>query len=888
MAEFTPPAYYRPYESEDEEEKEHQHLTSNIRKGVDSYEGYTDESGDESGDESSGDESDTSSLERDPSARGLDDPRYAILTLSGPSFPTTTDQLFYEDIRHGGGSAYTAYDTSSNVMTIANTVASNSAATRSPLYMNPKRQIQSSLFSFKSENRDLKVFPLSSFFTLKTPRPYKNVAQIQIVQISFKYFSNAVPDLSNITAQILIYLSSQGQDLSDCLACFAHSTSVDGISFSEAGRTNPVNPSQALVHGTPIRPGNYDGPGLAAEFDKQTNKTPPFRIVTYAEHKLQFHATKTLTHLFNAPGRWIYDRQSGIFSNNATVQDVAAKYFPHITLINSSQPTDQETFVAYFYPVLVEALKDPFASRFLYLDLLDLADVKTRVVDHYEGLQSTLYYTLCVSNLAYLQKFRDSHTFKYYPIHDYRWSYNPYTNKIGVVHTDLHPSLTADLQSTYQSKFQQAIAAAQLLPTQFAALKLQQSHLCSVVADLGASLGTALTQVGVQYAHPIDYFTQPSHYVSTTGTIQGPLTDDVLLAAASGSVTAPAPPGGLGARSPPYAAGWTTLADLVAESQPSTLANPALYDPLYRAQLLSLNTASVVTGAGYAYTAGQTGAPVQCVDFPSLYSTFQSYASTNTGISATVTDIYSSTLSSTTQYVSSHYGQVFPPAMLANNSYLSNKGPGGVMLYTQQRLIKPSTPFDLASSNVSANYATPCCAYIDAVLDNVYSCFPAEYIASAAIFQKAGFVGSNILNYYSTLASAGAVTKNNLYLQLNVEQGLNNMDVAAKENYNITNETTGEHKVVLGKILTEGSGLQDVTQTVVQLPAKFDTPLSTIDHFSFNLLLDTLTPLSRIFPFQLAGSDWDGILQIDEEVGALDRDTDLAPVPTIAWSNKPF
>ena len=121
-----------------------------------------------------------------------------------------------------------------------------------------------------------------------------------------------------------------------------------------------------------------------------------------------------------------------------------------------------------------------------------------------------------------------------------------------------------------------------------------------------------------------------------------------------------------------------------------------------------------------------------------------------------------------------------------------------------------------------------------------------------------------------------------------MEQGLNNMDVAAKENYNITNETTGEHKVVLGKILTEGSGLQDVTQTVVQLPAKFDTPLSTIDHFSFNLLLDTLTPLSRIFPFQLAGSDWDGILQIDEEVGTLDRDTDLAPVPTIAWSNKPF
>ena len=416
-----------------------------------------------------------------------------------------------------------------------------------------------------------------------------------------------------------------------------------------------------------------------------------------------------------------------------------------------------------------------------------------------------------------------------------------------------------------------------------------------MVADLGATLQSALTRVGVQYAHPIDYFTQPAHYVSTTSaTLPPSVTDDQLLAAATRRVQQPLPPGALGARSPPYTTGWTTLADLVTEA--ASTGNPALYDPPFLAQLSSLNAASVLSGGGYSYTAGQTGAPLQCVDFPSLYSTFQSYASTNTGMSAIITNTYSSALSTTSQYITSHYGQVFPPAMLANNSFLNNKGPGGVTFYTQQRIIKPSTPFDalnqggalLLDGTTPSNLTNSCCAFINAILDNIYSCFPAEYIASAAVFQKAGFIGSNILNYYSTLASAGAVTKNNLYLQLNVEQGLNNMDVAVKENYNISNETTSQHKVVLGKLLTEGTGFQDITQTVVQLPAKFDTPLSTIDHFTFNLLLDDLTPLSKIFPFQLAGTDWDGILQIDEEVGTLDRDTDLAPVPTIQWSNKPF
>ena len=119
---------------------------------------------------------------------------------------------------------------------------------------------------------------------------------------------------------------------------------------------------------------------------------------------------------------------------------------------------------------------------------------------------------------------------------------------------------------------------------------------------------------------------------------------------------------------------------------------------------------------------------------------------------------------------------------------------------------------------------------------------------------------------------------------------MNLMDVASRQNTNVSNETTGEHKTVLGKILTEGTGASVSAQTVIQIPARYDPPLANIDHFSMNLLLDDLTPLARLFPFQIPGTDWNGIFQIDEEVHTLDRATDLTSVPTVKWDNllRPF
>jgi hypothetical protein len=131
-----------------------------------------------------------------------------------------------------------------------------------------------------------------------------------------------------------------------------------------------------------------------------------------------------------------------------------------------------------------------------------------------------------------------------------------------------------------------------------------------------------------------------------------------------------------------------------------------------------------------------------------------------------------------------------------------------------------------------------------------------------------GYGTQDILSFYSTNTYTSKVAQNDVYIQLNEEYSLNSMDIAGNEHLSISNESAGQYKKVFGKILTRGSSAGQYTQTIVQLPAKFPiSPLASLDHFSFNFLLDTMVPLSKLYPFTTTGTDWSAILQIDEQVG---------------------
>ena len=813
----------------------------------------------------------------DTAARRVDnDYRYALVKAGGPNFNTLNEQLAFT--KDNIGSAY------SNELVADETLQ---PSTVNPIYKEPKKQIVSSLFSFKSADRDITVYPFSTYFTLKTPRVYKNVTQIQLVQINIQTPANqAIPDVSSLEAAIIAAIG-RNFDISECSGCFpplSHSSSsINSIGISEFGRQNPIQPNQTLVHTINARSGLYDPVTLIDELDKQSNKTPPFTTVTYAEHRRLFLSTKTVDHLFNEPGRYYENKLTGNFFATNNKSDIISQYLPNLTLQNSSNPSEQETLVAYFFPVLREAFQTPFDSKFLDLGSETERGASKRVLYTFEGLSSPYYYSLCQLNRQYLTTLRRAYTFEYHPINDYEWDIEPGTNRIAVRHANLHKSIQADIAKRYAYDIQQENAKAGVTG-QILQRQLQTE---AVVTDLKHQVDLALVQMGVPYSlYSTSYLYTSTNLISTTVLSAIPVeqrsaTDTHLLNLATGATFAPVPGSPVGNGS--Y--GWNTLQTVIAD-----LATggdlPASED--YINSLIAANTASIVTKAGGNAIPGFAGVTVQATDFPSLYSTFVNYQSTNTGLSQNITTASLAAQVATKNYVTSRYSTVLPSFLLNNGAIPSKVGTGGVTWYAGLHIYKPSSPFDYPgvtgaihttdalynvgpfTNSLNDTQSSPCCRLINSYLLALYGCIPTNFYINS-LYYKMGYGFNNFITFYSTVGLSNALQNDNIYITINTEQTMNRMDVSRKQNVDVTQETTGEYNTVLGKILTEGTGVQTSTQAIVQSPARFNPPLANVDHVTFQLLLDDLTPFNLVIPFEVPNSAWNGILQIDQEIGIIEN-----------------
>jgi hypothetical protein len=125
---------------------------------------------------------------------------------------------------------------------------------------------------------------------------------------------------------------------------------------------------------------------------------------------------------------------------------------------------------------------------------------------------------------------------------------------------------------------------------------------------------------------------------------------------------------------------------------------------------------------------------------------------------------------------------------------------------------------------------------------------------------------------------------------MNTEFDMNNMDIAMNENYKITNETTGQVDLMAAKILMQGVGSGEVSETAIQNPILFETPLGKLSKLTFKMYADdvSLTPLWLGFPFELGINEWDATFQVDEEIAYANRNEGFGGnVPTIPIPNNP-
>jgi hypothetical protein len=804
--------YYRPYTNE--------------------YDEYQSDNESESGSESSGSSgSSIVSSYENTIARGSDDPRYAIIRAAGPSLVNPQQQMYYQKGNHTENYGYPYIDWTPP--TINNTVDDKTLNT----YFPASKTTQTSLFSISSRNRDMNVYPQSTYFTLKTPRTYKNITQIQIVNINFPYFLNQTVDLSNVFIDVANWVSSNyGISYASCAACLGQvgqggvTSSLIGGSFSEYGRISPTTQTHPLIHTYTLSPGDYTGPHVAAELNKQMNLTPPFNIISYAEHRQIFQATKTVDHLFNTGGKWYYSVSSRTYLPNVSRETIRDDFIPQVLLEDPVHPNERETFVAYFYPVLKRALVGMFDHKFFDFGSHSTEEVRDRVMV-FEGLSSQLYYEITYLNRDILKSMRRQGTFEYYPMHSYNWTFNYSTQKLSVQHSDLHPALQKDIEGTMIRHKCQEIEALGYTGAQFQNLQTRSQNASAVVNDLAGRMNKALNTY-----LPAEALANSNIMIPRTKPFSEMTEEDL------------------------FALGQTSLISMTTDATP-------LCHFLNEGSSIDANC--MLTRAGGSVIPDYTGVDVSCSDFKSLYSTFLNYYSTNTGLTRDILTVHTNSLKNTSNMVNAKYKTVLPESLLSNNAYLNNKGTGGVTFYGSKLVHVPSTPTELEGRALYPADVS-CCGIMNAVLNNFYGCLPANYVINTVTY-KIGFSTCNLLNFYATEGLNSLTVQNNIFLQMNLEQPLNRLDVGGKENYNISNETTSSYRLMLGKIPTRGNiNPGSILTTIIQLPPKFDTaPLASIDHFTFRFFLDDMVPLDLLYPFKITGTEWDGVLQIDEQIGLI-------------------
>jgi hypothetical protein len=186
-----------------------------------------------------------------------------------------------------------------------------------------------------------------------------------------------------------------------------------------------------------------------------------------------------------------------------------------------------------------------------------------------------------------------------------------------------------------------------------------------------------------------------------------------------------------------------------------------------------------------------------------------------------------------------------------------------------------------------------CCDEIEKIISSWYSCIPVNTVINTLAYRLGVLNVSNDkrlgYNITSTINTILPPFNNNLFMSINDEMGFNNMDVAMPENYGVSNETTGQVKLMFAKIMFSGIGNSGESQTLFQNPLEFETPLGKLDRFTFKIYYDdaAITPVWLASPFSSVAQEWNAIINIEEEVSKAGRTTGWGPNPTIPVPSNP-
>lgn len=318
-----------------------------------------------------------------------------------------------------------------------------------------QRADKTSLITLASRDRDRSIFPQPTFCSLMLPRVYQNVKSFQISQISllsaFYYFRT---DKENLLIEI---------EEKDRLVYDINNQPV---------KTSPTGSFIKNILDTTIRPGTYSINSLLQELATRLNAPPTYYDFAngISDFNSLFQISGDLSVNFNYPGDFFYNTLTKAYLTAPTRQQIATVYFQSQYAPASVNYTAQQVQVAYYYPVIRDAILDSNTSLtfdWTSTQLPSGTDMITYISYQFTGIDDPVIFDLIQKNRGNLDLYRLYNTFRYRPINKYTVTLDSNTNRITISCPSLNQSLVNLLNSKYNSFLNAQLQYYNLTPQQY-------------------------------------------------------------------------------------------------------------------------------------------------------------------------------------------------------------------------------------------------------------------------------------------------------------------------------------------------------------------------------------------------------------------------------------
>jgi len=379
---------------------------------------------------------------------------------TGPSFVTIDQEDNYASNRLDPRTQYFPYSNIpvSNAPTSRPSAEAKDTATTSNV---------ETVIMLRSRDRDKTIYAQPTACQLFLPRIYKNVVGFSIAQINmvsaFFYFSQ-------IKENIAIQIYEQNAVL------------YEPLLYPSLTNTTP----RLILNN--IREGSYNITQLLTELQIQLNRVPLFYdfLNGFSDFLPLFNVNGDYSINFNYPGDYYYDAVRRVYIPNPTRAQIVSYYFQS-QYANQFVYTNQQVRIAYYYPVVKEALLDPETDLDQYNFSgtgLSQTDTINYLIYSFQGLNDPIASTFINNNSALLDTYRLLHTFRYSLVNEYICNYNPTNNRVTIQCATLNNSLVNLLNAQYNSYLSQQLLKYGISAATYNTLAALNTNLLSIIQSM--------------------------------------------------------------------------------------------------------------------------------------------------------------------------------------------------------------------------------------------------------------------------------------------------------------------------------------------------------------------------------------------------------------------